>query len=172
MGFFDMFPAQSGVGIVRDMLGKKKPPSMAGVNSKYMGMSPAGTLSPADLAFGESTRMRANHSVGAYAGRARQAAARRMSARGIVGPAAEQAQADVGQQENMGIVSNARNSADLLYSIRNRNQDFERSKMMKAWGLEANDALLQQELDRQQQAEFWNSQMQFLPQLLQLGAMA
>jgi hypothetical protein len=149
--------------------GKKKPPSIGSVNRKYMGQSPEGTLSAADSAFGESTRLRANQSVGAYAGRSRQAAARRMAARGIVGPAAEQAQADVNQATTEGIVGNARNASDLLYSLRNRNQDFERSKLMKAWGLEAGDAMQQQQLQQAQQSEFWNSQMQFLPQLLSLG---
>jgi hypothetical protein len=154
------------------LLGKKKKVNLGAINSKYMGMNPEGTLSPADLAFNESTRLRANQSVGAYAGRARQGAARRMAARGIVGPAAEQAQADVNQQTTEGIVGNSRNAADLLYSTRNRNQDFERQKLMKAWGLEAGDAMQRQQLQNATQSEFWNSQMQFLPQLLALGQKA
>jgi hypothetical protein len=150
------------------MFGKKKP-NMGNINAKYQGMRPGGYVSAEDRAFNESTRLRANQSVGAYAGRARQGAARRMAARGIVGPAAEQAQADVNQQATEGIVGNSRNAADLLYSTFNRNQDFERTKLMKAWGLEAGDAMQQQQLQQAQQSEFWNSQMQFLPQLLQMG---
>jgi hypothetical protein len=148
---------------------KKKGPSVGDINAKYMGMNPEGTLSPADAAFGESTRLRANQSVGAAASRARQTAARTMAARGIVGPAAQQAVNDVNQQQTEGLVGNARNANDLLYSLRNRNQDFERAKMMKAWGLDAGNAMQNEQLDRAQQSEFWNSQLQFLPHLLNLG---
>jgi hypothetical protein len=167
-----MDPVSIGLGaasLATGLFGKKKGPNVAEINRKFMGMSPEGTLSVADSAFGESTRLRANQSVGAYAGRARQAAARRMAARGVVGPAAEQAQADVNQATTEGVVGNARNASDLLYSLRNRNQDFERQKLMKAWGLEAGDAMQQQQLQQAQQSEFWNSQLQFLPQLLALG---
>ena len=155
-------------GIIGGLFGKKKP-SIGSINSKYQGMRPEGYVSAQDRAFNESTRLRANQSVGAYAGRARQGAARRMAARGIVGPAAEQAQGDINQATTEGIVGNSRNAADLLYSTFNRNQDFERTKLMKAWGLEAGDAMQQQQLQQATQSEFWNSQMQFLPQLLALG---
>jgi hypothetical protein len=154
------------------ILGKRKKINMGALNKKFMGMRPEGYVSAEDRAFNESTRLRANQSVGAYAGRARQAGARRMAARGIVGPAAEQAQADVNQQQTEGVVGNARNAADLLYSTFNRNQDFERTKLIKAWGLEAGDAMQQQQLQQATQSEFWNSQMQFLPQLLALGQKA
>jgi hypothetical protein len=171
-----MDPVSIGLGVASAVPGivgmfnkKKKTPSIGSINTKYMGMNPAGTLSAEDTAFGESTRLRANQSVGAYAGRARQGAARRMAARGIVGPAAEQAQSDVAQAESEGIVGNARNANDLLYSLRNRNQDFERSRLMKAWGLEVGDAMQQQQQQQAQQSEFWNSQLEFLPKLLSLG---
>jgi hypothetical protein len=96
----------------------------------------------------------------------------RMASAEAGGAGAEQAVSDVNQQQNEGVVGNARNAADLLYSLRNRNQDFERAKLFKAWGLDAADAMQQQQLQQSQQSEFWNSQMQFLPQLLSLGSKA
>ena len=158
-----------GASLAAGLFNKPKGPNLGAINSKYMGMSPAGYLSPEDLAFGGLQQSRGNEAVGAAAGQYRQRAFRNLAARGISGPADAQVAADAGQSEALGRVGVARNVSDLLNSRFNRNQDFEREKMFKAWGLDAGQAVQNEALNRAGQSEFWNSQMEFLPRLLEMN---
>jgi hypothetical protein len=157
--------------LINAIAGKKKGPDVGAINRRFMGQRPGGYLGKEDVAFGEAQRKRGTESVGAMAGRARQLAARRLAGRGIAGPALEQSVADVNQEQMLGTVGVNRNVGDILYSMFNRNQDFEREKLFKAWGLEAGGALQNEQLNRMGQSEFWNSQMEFLPKLLEMGGL-
>lgn len=161
-----------GAAVLPHLFGRPKKPKidLASVNAKYMGMRPGGYLTSEDQSFVDRQLARTMETVGVQGRNMRQLAARRMAQRGITGPASEQAFADINQNEQLAGVGAQRNAGDLAYGIYGNNRDFERSKMMKGWGIEAGDAMQQRSDYQAAQSEFWNSQLQFLPQLLQLGS--
>lgn len=159
----------SAASLATGLLPKKKGESAGSVNRRWMGFRPNYQLTDEDEAFGERRLGRTNEIISRAAQQGSENVARRYRARGLGGPAEDQALADIGQGAQVQRREAGADVSDLLDRIRQKGLDFERTKGLTAWNAELNQAFRDQGSADAQQAMWWNSQLELLPMLLNAG---
>lgn len=157
--------AKVALAVAPHLFGRGSRPNVGPAVRRFLSSRPSYNLSPEELALSERRRGRANELIGQGIQQARENVGRRFRARGLGGPAEEQALADVEQQGTVGRVNASRDVADLEEQMRQKGLDFERNKLVTAFGAEIGDLGLRQRNYDAGQAAFWNSQAELLPAL-------
>ena len=135
-----------------------KRPNISGAINRFSNAAP----NASDLAFGERSLGRTNELVGQSLSEARAGIARRFRARGLGGPAEDQALGNVEQAGALARVNAGRDNADLI----DRRVQGRAGQIFNA---EVGQARADQASHDAQQSGYWNSMLGLLPHLLLAG---
>lgn len=133
------------------------------INDRFLGMRPGGYLSPEDIAQINQQRARGTASARRSGELGRESAYRQAAARHLSGASAAALLTDAGQAEARGRESAVLGANDLASSLFGQNRDFEREKIMKAWGGELSAAAGDAANSAAEEAGTWNSILGAIP---------
>lgn len=162
---FPIVPAITATAAAVGALRKKKKVKVNKINEKYMGMRPGGELSFQDIEQAGRIRAGGTRSAARSAQLARTSMRRQVIARGLGGASAAALDEGAGMIEAAGRERAFEDAAGYESARRIDNQNFERQKIMTAWGAELGDAARTAAREDARQSEFWNSVLEAGPLL-------
>ena len=157
----------AGVGIAKQVFGKKKRPDIRRAIAELRAARPVGYLTPEDMRAAELTRGRITQGVQAQGQLGGYEIGRRFRARGLTGsPSEERSRARLEQQTLLGVQGAGETAEEQLYSMRTGREGFERQKALDIFGAQVGESSRESARIQAEQGAFWNSLNEFVPTIL------